>query len=50
MWQSMSEGSWEVGESLSLGVFKNCGEVALRDMVSGHGWGGDGDLSALLKP
>ena len=27
-------------ESLSLGVFKNCGDVALRNMVSGHG--GDG--------
>ena len=24
-------------ESPSLEVFKNCGDVALRDMVSGHG-------------
>jgi len=29
-----------VVESLSLEVFKNCGNVALRDTVSGHG--GDG--------
>jgi len=30
----------EVVESPSLEVFKNCGEVARRDEVSGHG--GDG--------
>ena len=41
-------------ESLSLQVFKNCGDVALRDMVSGHG--GDGltvgldDLRGLFLP
>ena len=32
----------EVVESLSLGVFKNHVDVALRDVVSGHGgvgWG-----------
>ena len=30
----------EVVESPSLEVFKNHGDVALRDVVSGHGWGG----------
>jgi len=25
--------------SPSLEVFQNCGDVALRDVVSGHGWG-----------
>ena len=29
----------EVVESLSLQVFKNHGDVALRDVVSGHGGG-----------
>ena len=41
-------------ESPSLEVFKKCGDVALRDVVSGHG--GDGsvvgpdDLSSLFQP
>ena len=30
----------EVVESLSLQVFKNHGDVALRDVVSGHGGAG----------
>ena len=40
--------------SPSLEVFKECGDVALRDVVSGHG--GDGlmvgldDLSGLFQP
>ena len=44
----------EVVESLSLEVFKNHVDVALRNMVSGHG--GDGlmvrldDLGGLFQP
>jgi len=42
-----SGGDWqrlpgEVVESPSMEVLKNCGDVALRDVVSGHsgmGWG-----------
>ena len=30
----------EVMESLSLEVFTKCADVALKDMVSGHGGGG----------
>ena len=38
----------EVVESLSLEKFKNHGDVALRDVVSGHGGGGLGlDLGIL---
>ena len=42
----------EVVDSLSLEVLKNCGDVALRDVVSGHGGDGLvvglGDLKGLL--
>ena len=34
----------EVVQSLSLEVFRSCGDVALRDVVNGHGgvgWGLD---------
>ena len=36
-WQRLPR---EVVESPSMEAFKNCGDVALRDVVSGHG--GDG--------
>ena len=42
----------EAVESPSLEVLKNCGDVALRDVVSGHGGDGLvvglGDLKGLL--
>ena len=41
-------------ESPSLEVFKNCADVALRDVVSRHGGGGLmvglDDLSCLFQP
>jgi len=44
----------EVMESLSLEMFKNCVDVALRDAVSGHGGGGFvfglDDLRGLSQP
>ena len=43
----------EVVELPSLEVFKNCGDVALRDVVSGHGRGWVGvrcGLRGLLQP
>ena len=36
------------GESPSLEVFRNCGDVALRDMVIGHGGDGLG-LDLILE-
>ena len=43
---------WEVVESSSLELLKKRADVALRDMVSGHGGGGStaglDDLSGLL--
>ena len=44
----------EVVQSPSLEVFQNCVDVALRDVVSGHGGGGLlvglGDLRGLSQP
>lgn len=44
----------KVVRSPSLRVLKNCGNVALRDVVSGHGGDGLevglGDLKALFQP
>ena len=44
----------EEGESLFLEVFNNCVDMALRDMVVGHGGGGLmvrlDDFSGLFQP
>jgi len=44
----------ELTKSLSMEVFKSCVDVALRDMVRGHGGDGLrvglGDLSGLFQP
>jgi len=44
----------EVVESLSLEVFRNGGNMVVRDVVSGNGGGGLmvglGDLSGLFQP
>jgi len=50
-WNRLSR---EMMESLSREVFKKHGDVALRDMASGHGEDelvvGLGDLTGLLQP
>ena len=44
----------EVVGSPSMEGFQNCGDVALRDVVSGHGGGGlavgSADLRAIFQP
>ena len=43
----------EVVESLSLEAFKDREDVALRDMISGHGgvgWGWTWDIRVLFQP
>ena len=51
---AVTQAAQDVMESPSLEVFKSCVDVALRDMVSGHG--GDGlmvgldDLRGLFQP
>ena len=44
----------KVVESKSVGVFKKCVDIALRDIVGGHGWDrlmvGLGGLSGLFQP
>ena len=39
---SSAQAAWEVVRSSSLGVFQNHRDVALRDVSSGHGGGGQG--------
>ena len=46
----MAQPAQGVGESPSLEVSKDHGDVALRDVVSGHGGGGLGELRGLFQP
>jgi len=41
---------WEEVESPNMEVFKNCGDVALRDVVSGHGGVGLDGLRRVFQP
>ena len=47
-WSSIGTAAQRVMESPSLEVFQNHGDVALGDVVSGHGWGGLGLYLGIL--
>ena len=51
-WLGTGTAAHGVGGSLSLGVFQSSGDVALRDVGSGHGGsagGGLGELKGLFQ-